>query len=113
MSTTATRSSSTFSIGKQVLRLAERRAAFLLMALALALVVAYIYFLATAVVFAVEHKEVRHAMASAHSRIATMEVEYLHKKASITRNSATSMGLAHITTKDFVERTRYIGRASN
>ncbi len=95
-----------------ILRSAEKKAIGLLLGLVVALVALYLYFLASAVVFAVEHKEVQFMTAQTNSQIATLEVAYLQKKSEVTEIMAESLGLTAVAHKTFVERARYLGQAN-
>lgn len=113
MSTATITAKNNFLILVHIVRLAERRAALLLVLLIMMFASLYLFFLASAVVFAVEQKEVRQDIAAVNSRVATLEVDYFKKKSGVTREQASVVGLASLGTKDFVERARYIGQAHN
>ncbi len=94
------------------LRSAEQKVTGLLFGLVVVLIASYIYFLASAVVFAVERKEVQDMSARVNSRIATLEVAYLQSKAAITEEKARDLGFVTVAHKRFVERARYLGQAN-
>ena len=89
----------------------QRAVCLLLVALVL-LGALYMYFLASAVVHAVVRKEVQHTIAEAHSRIADLEVSYLSRKNGITQEVASNLGFTSVAQKTYVERARYLGRAT-
>ncbi|QSH39504.1 hypothetical protein JXR01_00620 [Candidatus Kaiserbacteria bacterium] len=95
-----------------VLYAVEQRAVTLLLAALVVLAFLYVYFIGSAVVHVVERKEVQHTIANVSSRIATLEVDYFEQKSTITENLATEMNFKAVAQKDFVDRTRYLGRAS-
>ncbi|MBF05100.1 hypothetical protein CL644_00095 [bacterium] len=94
-----------------VLYVVEQRAVTLLLVALVILVFSYIYFLGSAVVYVVERKEVQRTIANVSSRIATLEVEYFKQKSIVTESLAEEMDFKPIAQKDFVDRTRYLGRA--
>jgi len=107
-----------FQIRKQiksialVLDNAQHNAISLLLVLTLALAFLYIYFLGSAVVYAVERKEAQGNIADAKSRVADLEVNYLKKKNSITSDLATNLGFTSLSETRYITRARYLGRAN-
>lgn len=95
-----------------VLYAVEQRAVTLLLAALVILAFSYVYFLGSAVVHVVERKEIQHTIANVSSRIATLEVSYFEQKSIVTENLAREMNFKTVAKKDFVDRTRYLGRAS-
>lgn len=95
-----------------VLYHAEQRAVTILITAIVVLAFSYVYFLGSAVVHVVERKEVEQTIASASSRIATLEVDYFKQKGSITEDLVTTMNFKSVAQKEYVDRTRYLGRVS-
>ncbi|MAZ67773.1 hypothetical protein CL652_03335 [bacterium] len=95
-----------------VLHKGEQKAAGVFLVLTILLAVLYVYFVGTAVVHAVARKEVQQDLAQFNSRVAELEVDYLSRKNKVTTEMAVEMGLEELTRKDYVERARYLGRAS-
>lgn len=94
-----------------VLYTVEKRAVAILLSLILLLACSYVYFLGTAVVQVVERKEIQHTIANVSSRIATLEVDYFNQKSRITEDLAVEMNFTTLAQKEYVDRTRYLGRA--
>jgi len=89
----------------------EQHAVLLLLGLIVSLAFLYIYFLGSAVVHVVERREIQNTIANVSSRIATLEVEYFQRKSNITGTLAMEMDFQPVESKQYIERSRYLGRA--
>ena len=89
----------------------EQHAVLILLGLTVGLAFLYIYFLGSAVVHVVERRETQNTIANVSSQIANLEDEYFKRKSNITGSLAVEMNFEPIESKQFVERSRYLGRA--
>lgn len=87
----------------------ERRAILLAATLIVALVIFYIYFVASAIVSAVAYREARVQIANMNSKTAVLETAYITSKDSITNDLAITMGFDALTTKTYLRRTVRVG----
>ena len=71
----------------------------------------YLYFVASAIVSAVNYKDTKMKIIALHSELSTLETEYLQEKQSLTKEMALSLGLAELSGKDYITRTVLVGRA--
>ena len=75
------------------------------------LAVAYVYFVASAIITTVVYKEVRSEIVLLNTQIADMEAEFLKTKNTFTYAFAQEKGFVTITDKKFITRAVYVGKA--
>jgi len=89
----------------------QRRMIYISILALLALALMYVYFVGTAIVDTVVHKELRNEIAILNTHIADLEADYLHDKNTITKDVAISNGFTDLNSKKFVTRDIHVGRA--
>lgn len=91
----------------------EKRMIIILTSLVIVLALLYVFFLGSAVYYAVERGDVLSTLAQRNSSIANLDNMYLQKRSAITITSASKLGFSPIRVERYVERAQYLGRAGS
>lgn len=89
----------------------ERRMAAVLLLAVVALSVLYVYFVGSAVVNTVAHKETQSQIVEMNSKISELESRYISSKDALSVARAEEYGLVAVNEKSFAQRTVFVGRA--
>jgi len=91
----------------------ERRMIVILTSMVIILALLYVFFLGSAVYYAVERGDVLSTLVQRNSNIANLDSMYLQKRSAITVASATKLGFSPVRVERYVERAQYLGRAGS